>query len=227
MELFRAASAATTVDPRQIRDLRPLVLGADGRLQVLPAAFWERTTPNERALFGANTGLYSFPTTELVERLREIIGARTAIEIGAGHGVLADTLGIPGTDSFQQRVPKYRAVYELSGLKIVPYGPQVIEMHASQAVRYYKPQVVIGCWCTHKYDPKQHGRGGNEVGIDEPDILRHCEVYVLIGHERIHHNASIWDRKHTIEFPSYVYSRAQDGVGRDFIAIFEGQGLKK
>lgn len=210
-----------TIDPSQFRDLCPLALGPDGRIQVLPASFWESTTVHERALFGARTGIYSFPTLELVERLRELIAGRSAIEIGAGHGVLAEALGIPGTDSFQQLMPQYRRIYDAGNLAIAPYGPKVVEMHASRAVRHYKPDVVIGCWCTHKYDPKQHARGGNEVGVDEFDILRHCSTYVLVGNEKVHAHTPLWDREHTIEHPPYVYSRASNGSA-DFIATFRG-----
>lgn len=209
------------IDPSKVRDLRPEALGADGRLRVLPAAFWAATTAEERAVFGANTGIYSFPTVELVARLREIIAGRSAIEIGAGHGALAEALGIPATDSYQQRHPFYRTLYERNGLKIVPYGPHVLEMHASRAVRHFKPDVVIGCWVTHKYDPREHARGGNEVGIDEPDILRHCAAYVVIGHEEVHKHKPIWSREHSIEFPPYVYSRAMS-AGRNFVAVFKG-----
>lgn len=210
-----------TVDASQIRDLRSLALGPDGRIQVLPASFWESTTAHERGLFGARTGIYSFPTVELVERLRELVAGRSAIEIGSGHGVLAETLGIPGTDSFQQLMPQYRRIYEAGNLAITPYGPKVVEMHASRAVRHYKPDVVIGCWCTHKYDPKQHERGGNEVGIDEFDILRNCSTYVLVGNEKVHALTPLWAREHSIEYPSYVKSRATNG-SRDFIATFRG-----
>lgn len=216
-----SALDCVVLDATNVRDLRPDALGADGRLRVLPAAFWEGTSARERAVFGARTGIYSFPTLELVARLREIIAGRSAIEIGAGHGALAEALGIPGTDSYQQREPKYRALYEGHGLKIVPYGPHVVEMHASRAVRHYRPEVVIGCWVTHKYDPRQHERGGNEVGIDEADILRHCAAYVVVGHEGVHSQKPVWSRKHTIEFPPFVYSRALS-AGRDFIAIFDG-----
>jgi hypothetical protein len=209
------------IDTRQLRDIRCDVLDADGRIRVLPAAFWANTTVHERAAFGLRMGIYSFPTVELVQYLRELIAGRSAIEIGAGHGVLADALGIPGTDSYQQRESKYRELYEQNGLVIVPYGPHVEKMHASRAVRHYKPEIVIGCWVTHKYDPKQHMRGGNEVGIDESDILRHCASYVLVGHERVHRDKPIWSRKHTIEFPPFVHSRALS-EGRNFVAIFDG-----
>jgi hypothetical protein len=205
----------------QVRDLRPLVFDAEGRMRVLPASFWQDTTVDERAVFGTRSGIYGFPTLELVERLRELIGARSAIEIGAGHGVLAEALGIVATDSFQQRDPKYRLVYELSQQAIVPYGASVVEMHASRAVRHYKPQAVVGCWVTHKYDPKQPERGGNEVGIDEPDILQHCESYIVVGNEEVHKHKVIWIRPHTIEYPPYLFSRATNG-SRDFIAVFSG-----
>jgi hypothetical protein len=190
-------------------------------MQILPAAFWASTTTDERALFGINTGIYSFPTIELVERLREIIDGRSAIEIGAGNGVLAEALGIPGTDSYQQVMPEYRLFYDMHGLPIVPYGPNVVEMHASRAVRHHKPQVVIGCWVTHKFKPEEAERGGNEVGIDELDVLQHCASYVFVGHERVHQYSRLWSQKHAIEFPPFVYSRALAG-SRDFIAIIKG-----
>ncbi len=212
---------ALTLDVNTTRDLRPEVLGEDGRIQILPAAYWETTTREERALFGTRTGIYSFPTVELVARLKEIINGRSAIEIGAGNGVLAEALGIPATDNFQQCMLQYRIIYESSKQAIVPYGPNVHQMHASRAVRHFKPQVVIGCWVTHKWDKNRPELEGNEVGIDEPDILRNCEDYVVVGNEHVHRLKPIWDRKHTIEYPSYVYSRSFNGT-REFIATFPG-----
>lgn len=213
---------AFVLDPKSIRDLAPEALGPDGRLRVLPAAFWAATTPAERALFGHRYGLYSFPTTELVEHLRTLIGGRPAIEIGAGHGVLAEALGIPATDSRMQDQPHYRAHYAALGQPTVPYGPNVIDCHASRAVRRYRPAVVVGCWVTHKYDPRRHAAGGNEVGIDEPDILANCALYVVVGNEQVHAGKAIWARRHSITFPDFVYSRAQNG-SRDFIATWPGR----
>ncbi|HCT78710.1 MAG TPA: hypothetical protein DGT23_19550 [Micromonosporaceae bacterium] len=209
------------IDPSKVRDIAPDVLDTDGRLRVMPAAYWATTTPEERQLFGHQHGLYSFPTTELVDHLRALIGDRTAIEISAGHGVLAEALGIPATDSRQQDKEPYRSIYLASGQPTVPYGPNVIDCHASRAVRQYKPQVVIGCWITHKYDPANHAARGNEAGVDEPDILRNCETYVVIGNQRVHELKPLWTRPHTIEYPPFVYSRAQNGTP-DFIAIWRG-----
>lgn len=207
--------------PDQIRDLRPLALDPEGRIKILPASFWAATTVSERALFGVRTGHYAFPTTELVTHLKQLIGHRTAIEVGAGNGVLAKALEIPATDNKQQLMPKYRAHYEAAQQPIVPYGDNIIEMEANHAVRYYKPDVVIGCWVTHKYDPRDHARGGNEAGLDEPDMLKHCAAYVMIGNDKVHKDKPVWNRQHTVFDLPFIFSRAFAG-GRDFLAVFQG-----
>lgn len=208
------------LDPSKIRDISSDALDSDGRLKVLPAEFWAGTTPNERALFGVTHGLYSFPTVELVEHLRTVIGDRTAIEIGAGHGVLAEALGIVATDNFQQRMPKYRAVYEAIRQPIVPYGPNVEDLDARQAVRRHRPQVVIGCWVTQKYDKRRHFAGGNEIGVDEEQLLGRVETYVSVGNQKVHRGKVIWQRSHEIIHPDWVYSRAWNGTP-DFVARWD------
>lgn len=207
------------LDPDKIRDLAPDVLGADGRLKVLPASFWAETTPDERAMFGVRHGLYGFPTLELVEYLGNLINGRSAIEIGAGSGVLCEALGIKGTDSYQQREPKYRAFYELHSQPIVEYGPNVEKIDARTAVKAFKPQVVIGSWVTHKYDPRRAFAGGNEAGVDEVPIIRRVETYVLIGNQKVHSNTPIWNLPHSIVYPDWVYSRAWNGTP-DFVATW-------
>lgn len=211
----------TVINARTTRDIRPEVLDGDGRMRILPASWWKTTTVQERGMFGARTGIYSFPTVELIDYLRAVIGDRPAIEIGAGHGVVADALGIPGTDSRMLEWPKYATMYRLNGATVAKYGPNVVDMHASRAVRRYRPDVVIGCWVTHKYDPARHEAGGNEVGIDEEDILRHCKTYVMVGHETAHAGKKIWSRKHEIIYPDWVYSRSMKPE-REFIAVWPG-----
>lgn len=210
MDLYR-------LDAGEVRDLAGDALGDDGRLRILPAAYWAETTAAERNLFGNRHGLYSFPTEELVEYLRDAIEGRSAIEIGAGHGVLAQALGIPATDNYQQVKSPYREVYKAGGWAVAPYGPNVEELDAYQAVRKYRPKVVIGCWVTHKYDPKRHYAGGNEIGIDEADLLNRAETYIFVGNEKVHRGKAIWDRPNKVEYPDFVYSRAGNG-SRDFIA---------
>lgn len=223
IELLAASTQneSFTLDPVQIRDISAEVLDEDGRLRVLPAAYWVGTTAQERGLLGHRFGLYSFPTVELVDHLRTFIGDRSAIEIGAGHGVLAQALGVPATDNFMQNKDPYRTLYALRGQTTVPYGPNVEDCHASRAVRKYRPKVVIGCWVTHKWDPRRPDAGGNEVGVDEEDILKYCEHYVIVGNEKVHEAKKIWSRPHVIEYPDFVYSRTLNG-SRDFIATWPG-----
>lgn len=214
-------TASIELDRTKIRDLTDEVLDDRGRIQVLPAEFWAATTMQERAMFGHLNGIYGFPTFELVEWLEQQIGQQSAIEIGAGHGVLAEALGIPATDSFQQQEAKYALIYAASGQKTVPYGPNVVEMHASRAVRRYKPDVVIGSWVTHKYDPLRHSAGGNEVGIDFRDILLNCKKLILIGNTMVHRNIGLWDRDVELLTPDWIYSRSHNGAP-DFVATWKG-----
>lgn len=211
---FRLISKAST------RDLSPEVLDDAGRLKILPAEYWAGTTINERAVFGVSHGIYCFPTTELVEHLGNTINGRTAIEIGAGCGVLADALGITGTDSYQQLKPKYRKVYEQAKQAIVPYGPNVLRMDAREAISRYHPEVVIGAWVTHKYNPAQHWDGGNEDGVDEMHILRNVKTYVAIGNQKVHRGKAIWSQLHLIMHPPWVYSKAMNGTP-DFVARWD------
>ncbi len=212
---------ATMLHTAEVADLRPDVLDETGRLTVKPAHYYAATTARERAVLGHRTGSYVLPTVELIDRLREIIAGRTAIEIGAGNGVVAEALDIPATDNFQQQMPKYKAIYEQAGQPLVPYGPNVVDMHASRAVRHYKPDVVIGCWVTHKYDPDQHEAGGNEIGVDMRDVLMNCKELVLVGNQHTQGQNPMWNRKHQIELPPYVYSRATNGAP-EFIARWKG-----
>lgn len=209
----------TAIDPKSVRDISPLVLDASGRLRVLPADVYRGTTVLERARVGVQNGLYSFPTIELVERLRELIGGRSAIEIGAGHGVLAEALEIPATDSRMQEDPKIAAYYAALRQPTVKYGPNVEKLDALAAVQKYMPQVVIACWVTHKYDPLRPHAEGNQEGIEEEQIIANCDTYVMVGNTHVHRMKSIWSLPHHLETPEYVFSRAANGTS-DFIAVW-------
>jgi hypothetical protein len=220
-ELFGGEKGTIQLDPSEIRDISGEVLDDRGRIQVLPAKYWASTTLHERVLFGHRQGIYGFPTTELVNWLEEQIGQQSAIEIGAGHGVLAEALGIPGTDSMQQRQPKYALIYLAAGQPAANYGSNVIEMHASRAVRRYKPDVVIGSWVTHKWDARRPDAGGNEEGIDLADILRNCKKLILIGNTSVHAMNGLWDRDVELLTPDWLYSRAHSSAP-NFVATWKG-----
>lgn len=221
-EAAQALGMPTVDIPASTRDISADVLDERGRIRVLPAAFWAETTTAERALFGVWNGIYSFPTTELVDYLRELIGDRKAIEIGSGNGVLAETLGIPATDSKQQEVERYAAVYKATAQATVQYGENVIEMPAIRAVRYYKPDVVLGCWVTHKWLLSRAAAGGNTAGIDEEEVLRGCQDYVFVGNTKVHKLKPILALPHTTEHFPWLYSRASNGTP-EFLAVWRGQ----
>lgn len=209
------------VSPVMTRDISGEVLDERGLPRVLPASYWATTTPDERAVFGHRYGLYSFPTVELVDYLRDLIGGRPAIEIGAGHGVLATALDIPATDSKQHEMPEYKLMYNRGdgGHPPAPYGPNVIHLDAAAAVYKFRPKVVIACWVSHKFNPRRPRASGNERGVNEGNVIDRCETYVLVGNEAIHRDKPIWERPHTIIYPGFVYSRARNG-SRDFIATW-------
>ena len=209
----------TVIDPRDVRDLAPDVLSSNGIPRVMPAAYYKKTSLYERAVFGNRQGLYGFPTTELVDWLRVAIGGRTAIEIGAGHGVLAEALCIPATDSKLQDDPEIAALYSGMGQSVVTYGNNVEKLEAEQAVTMYRPDVVIASWVTHMYLESRHGAGGNMFGVMEENIISACQSYIFIGNRKVHAQKSIWALPHRIIEPDWLFSRASNG-SPDFIAVW-------
>jgi hypothetical protein len=103
------------IDTKQIRDIGPEVLDKKGQLFIMPASYYRNTTAPERALLGHRRALYGLPTLELVQWIKDYIGGRRAIEIGAAHGLLAKALGIRATDNYLQGSPEIKAAYESMG----------------------------------------------------------------------------------------------------------------
>lgn len=203
-----------------IREIAGDVIGPDGRLKILPASYYKGTTAQERALLGHSHALYGLHTEECISWLRDRIAGRSAIEIGAGDGVLAQALGIHATDSYQQANPKYKKLYEAARQPVITYGENVEKLDAVEAARRYRPDVIVACWVTHRYDPGQHWRGGNEAGVDEAKLLAHCGEYILIGNRDVHRDKPLWPPEELIE-PDWLYSRALNG-SPNFIGVWKG-----
>jgi hypothetical protein len=157
-----------------------------GGLVVHPAEFWHQFNQPEISHFCARFGYYCLPTAELVAWLTEKIAGRRAIEIGAGSGVLAKALGIPATDNRMQEWPEMIRAYRSIGAAPIRYGQNVKPMEAMKAVKALKPRVVIGTWITHKFRPHEEWRKGNQYGVEEDRLIKHVEMYVHVGHTRIH-----------------------------------------
>ncbi len=185
----------------------------------MPASFYAATTGVERAVFGVRNGIYGLPTEELVSFVRRVIGGRSAIEIGAGHGGFARALGIRATDSHLQSDPLIAAQYAALGQAVIRYGEDVDEIDAHAAVAMHRPKVVVASWVTHRFDPREPWREGNAFGVDEAAIVAACETYVFVGNARVHAAKPIWSLPHRRFEPGWVYSRTIDATP-DLIAVW-------
>lgn len=208
-----------TIDTTKVRDISPDLLDGRRRLRVVPSCTLEKTTAQERLVFGVREGLYSFPTNELCDFLRSRIAGRTAIEIGAGHGALAEALPIPATDNRQQEEAGLKTYYQDIGQPTVRYGDHVERLDAAAAVAKYRPKVVVACWVTHRFDPDRPEAGGSLTGVDEASLIASCEEYIFIGNEHVHAQKPIWQLPHEKMTPNWLFSRAVNG-SRDFIALW-------
>ena len=211
---------AKIIDPRATRDLSTDVIDqATGCLKVMPASYYQATTIDDRAVLGARHAFYGLPTTELIEWIKSVIGDRSAIEIGSGNGVLAQALGIPGTDSHMQERPDIVAVYTATGQRLIKYGATVENLDYAEAIKKHKPQVVVASWVTHRYRADRHDSGGNMYGVVEEDVIDSCETYIFIGNSTVHKGKSIWTRPHTLLKPDWLFSRAHNG-SPEFLAVW-------
>ena len=171
--------------PDKLKDLSGELLGDNGRLKLLHYIEYEKFNWDDLRLFCHEHARYGLPTVELIDFIKSIINGRSAIEIGAGHGDLGHHLGIHMTDSKQQFEPKVRKHYEAMGQPIIQYPDDVEKIDALDAVKKYKPQVVVASWVT-PYSPCEVKYNSNPWGVKEDEILPLIETYILIGNLDIH-----------------------------------------
>lgn len=191
--------------------LENLLLDDTGKLKIVSYEFLRDFPQNDISQFCVKHGFYLIPTIELLTFLKEEINEDTdsTIEIGAGNGVMAKTLGIRAFDNFMQERADIRAYYESLQQAIVPYGDNVQRLDGNSAVKKYSPSYVIGAWCTHLYNPKEHWRGGNQFGFDEKKIIKNVKKYIHIGNEKVHANKPILKTKPRAVKENWIVSRSQ------------------
>lgn len=159
-----------------------------GVLKVMPSSFYKSLDENKVKLLMWKHGIYVLPTKELVDWLKEnIIGG--AIEIGAGVGTIGRALKIPTTDSRMQERPEIKMMYSLSNQPTINYPYDVEKLNAEEAIIKYKPDTVIGCFITHKYEEKIGS--GNALGVQEEFILENVGRYINIGNLHTHRDKPI------------------------------------
>lgn len=182
----------------------------NGLLKVVPTKNFELLTSNQLQLLGYLFSIYCFPTTELADWLKKNCDLSKAIEIGAGHGALARYLKIPATDLKVMEFPEVQTYYQVMGQPITNYPDDIIKLEAIEAINFYKPETVIGCWVTQKWDPDDPDRDGSIFGIEEEQILKMVKRYIMVGNRDVHSSKRILKFPHKeFSFP-WLYSRAKN-----------------
>lgn len=154
---------------------------------------------------------YGIPTAELLVCLRTILGARRAIEIGAGMGDLGRLLGIPRTDSYSQTSPELRALYAGMGQPVIEPPSDVERLDALAAIAKHKPEVVVASWVTQLYlpgDEKPPKIGSSVLGVDELTLLREVTTYVFVGNREVHGDKRALRKPHAEYQGDVLVSRA-------------------
>lgn len=179
-----------------------------GRLKIMPSSFYEKIPHLTRIAWSNLNGYYSLPTIELCALVKELIAGRSAIEIGSGYGVLGEALGIPCTDNHMQMRPDIEAMYRAARQHPIRYPKHVEKLEALDAVKKYKPQVVVASWVTQ--DWKNDGLEGLIGGVDEEALLEMVDCYIMIGHENTHRQKRILKKPHDVIRTPFLYSRGMD-----------------
>lgn len=211
--MFIGVNFAITSDI-DVSRLEELTGAASGMIRPIPAREVEKCGFEQARMFMHKYGLYTLPTVELIEYLAGIIAGKRAIEIGAGMGVIGRALGIPATDNKMQAWPEVKAYYDRMRQPTIRYPADIIELDAHDAVKRYRPQIVIGSYITHKWWPGMES--GNQYGVDNLKIARKVEAYYMIGSLTTHLKDPAMKHLDGIERHDFLYTRG----GKENSVIF-------
>ena len=185
-----------------------------GQPRILPAKVLRKLPFDAMLHLMVRNGLYVWPTIELIdwlaEHLTQVYGRDQVIEVGAGNGVAAASLGVRATDNMQQSDQfrgyrnsqeklfwqQARDVYQEMKQAEVVYGPNVLRYDALDAVKRLKPKAAFGLFVTHKYNLSRHQAGGNTFGMNEERILDRLDRYVVVGNLDTHGKKPILNKPH-------------------------------
>jgi hypothetical protein len=182
----------------------------NGKLNLLSCLDYDKFNAEDLRLFCHFYGRYLLPTLELVEYVKDLIGNKVAIEIGAGCGDFGYHLGIKMTDSYVQTRPDVINYMLAINQPVTKYGNDVEQIDALDAIEKYKPNIVIGAWVTNWIDPNLPPTSGSIYGIKENEILKLVDTYIMIGSVAVHKDKPILKLSHeTIDAP-FVRSRRTD-----------------
>ncbi len=192
-----------------------LLLDDKGRIRLLPASAYDNVDRTELRAWCHQRARYSIPTQELVEWIKDKIGGRAAIEIGAGNGDMGYHLGIPMTDAYLQQNNACTALtYLLTGQPATNPNPEWVENRdALSALAAHHPKVVVASWLTRKFEDGKDEKGVAQASIYGPreeDILDFpgVETYIHVGNSVIHGEKTLLQRPHTAHKFNWIVSRA-------------------
>lgn len=199
------------VDSPDVAYLDDALLAEDGRLRLLPAAAYATIPQIDLLVWCYQQARYCLPTVELVDWLQERIAGRSCLEICAGNGDLGYHLGIPAVDNFHQQRPEVTARLARKGWAATRPTSEVIRMDAMDAVRYFRPAVVVGSWVV----PRNESLDGE--GPIEEDIILNVESYIHIGHWVTHKNKSALTLPHKCWLAEDLTYASPDGTRRTWL----------
>lgn len=192
--------------------MNELMFDSEGKLKAVPAKELASLPPIHLMIWGNKNGVYTYPTQELIDWLRDRIAGRSAIEIGAGLGGIGRALGITMTDSHVQTTPVMLAYYRAMGQVPIQPPDDVLKFEANEAIDHFKPEVVVGCYITQKYLPGDEDTktGSSVYGVDELVMLPKIKTYLNIGNSSVHHDKRIRNLPHTVYQFDWLFTRSTD-----------------
>ena len=183
------ANSLFTLNESDIAYLSDIFL-TNGELNILSIKEINQYPYNDIMQFCLSRGIHCLPTLELIDFLKDEIGiqrlGKIAIEIGAGHGAIAQALNIISTDSFQQNDLNIKAFYAKSKQPTVKYGKGIHKLDADEAIDKFTPSTIIGAFITHKYNKEHCLTEGNMYGVAEEKIIEKGIKYIFIGNKSTH-----------------------------------------
>lgn len=206
--------------------LDEIILDPQGLVQTVPYSVYKSLDKTHLQVWCNKNGVYTLPTTELIDWIKNRIGGRKAIEICAGTGGIARALEIIATDSYIQTMPEMVAYYKAIGTQPIDPPSDVYQFEANEAVDTLKPKVVVASYATQKFqegDQNEPKVGSSVYGVDEMAMLPKIETYIFVGNDHSHHDKRINKLPHeTHRFP-WIVTRTMKQE-ENFIKIWDNQG---
>lgn len=199
-------------------DTRPIREGVykDGEFQILDSSFWNQFSREQILMFMNEESLYVLPTEELLCFLDHEIGENTAIEVGAGIGIIGRELSIRTTDSHQQSDAFMKQLYKAYNTPPIKYPKYIEKIDAVSAARKYRPHTILGCFVTHKW--RHDTQSGNDFGIDMTKMFSFAKKFILVGNKKIHKDNPLMRIPHMeIELEGLITRGAVPELNRIFI----------